>query len=508
MFCIFKIMKVVMQKLKENCPLYCSSAILVLAFLFLPLSAYAGVPVPFAINMDETVVVTGSPRLQLDVGGVTRYAPYVSGSGTSTLNFAYPVVSPDFDRDGITLFSPLDLNGGTIKDVNGNNANLTFVPPNTSGVKLQSYTAAWTTSPINGTNEAAAAFNIVNAPTSGTTYNYSITSSGGGGAVTGSGSVTANPNPVTGVDVSSLPAGTLTVSVTVTNATGTGNAKTDTVTATAFTGALDSLPASAAAYSVRRLRSAYIGALMRVRRSSDNAEQDIGYTTLGGNLDTTALSSFCGASSCFVKTWYDQSGNTKDATQTTDADQPRIVNAGVIETQNGKPSIRAYGNPATISLNITSAGWGVPTGWTLVSVGRTQVDPPGASSWTGPYASADCSGLQSHLPWTDGIVYDAFGSTARKSTVNPVTTLAQLNVYSVVSATNSWSNYLNGSVLYNTTANTFCATPSSGVRLFFSIGGAYYLDGYVSEANIFISPLSNTDRSNIENNQKSYFATP
>jgi hypothetical protein len=250
------------------------------ALIFLGLSAYA-TPIPFTVNLSENVVVTGSPRLQLDIGGVTRFAPYVSGSGTNLLSFAYPVVAPDFDRDGVTLVSPLDLNGRTIRDMNGNNASLAFSPPNTTGVLVQSYTVAWTTSPVNATNETATAFNIVNAPT-GATYNYTITSDGGGGSVTGAGSIASNPQAVTGVNVSSLPAGILTLSVTVTNGTGTGNAKTNTVSG-AFTGVLDTLPATAAAYSIRRLRSGYTGALIRVRRSSDNAEQDIG-PTLGGGL--------------------------------------------------------------------------------------------------------------------------------------------------------------------------------------------------------------------------------
>jgi hypothetical protein len=40
---------------------------------------------------------------------------------------------------------------------------------------------------------------------------------------------------------------------------------------------------SAAAYSLRKLRAAYAGNAIRVRRSSDNAELDIGFTASGGD---------------------------------------------------------------------------------------------------------------------------------------------------------------------------------------------------------------------------------
>lgn len=56
---------------------------------------------------------------------------------------------------------------------------------------------------------------------------------------------------------------------------------------------LDSLN-SAVAYSVRKLRTAYSGSTIKVRRSSDNAEQDIGFTS-DGDLDTTALQDFVGS---------------------------------------------------------------------------------------------------------------------------------------------------------------------------------------------------------------------
>lgn len=105
---------------------------------------------------------------------------------------------------------------------------------------------------------------------------------------------------------------------------------------------LDDYPNAAAAYSVRKLRTAYTGSAIRVRRSSDNTESDIGFTATG-NLDTTSLTSFCGAGNGFVTTWYDQSGNARNATQTTAANQPQIVSSGSVINENSKPSLQFDG---------------------------------------------------------------------------------------------------------------------------------------------------------------------
>jgi hypothetical protein len=118
-----------------------------------------------------------------------------------------------------------------------------------------------------------------------------------------------------------------------------------------FVGLLDLYPNAAAAYSVRKLRSAYTGNAIRVRRSSDNTEQDIGFTALGG-LDTTTLTSFCSGTNGFVTTWYDQSGNTRNVVQSTASRQPQIVSSGSIILQNGKPSIT---HVASTDLKLSTA---------------------------------------------------------------------------------------------------------------------------------------------------------
>jgi hypothetical protein len=112
---------------------------------------------------------------------------------------------------------------------------------------------------------------------------------------------------------------------------------------------LDLYPNAAAAYSVRKLRAAYTGSAIRVRRT-DLTESDIGFTATG-NLDTTALLAFTGTGALdngFITTWYDQSGNGINATQTTAINQPQIVSAGGVINVNSKPSI--YFNGSTTQL--------------------------------------------------------------------------------------------------------------------------------------------------------------
>ena len=115
---------------------------------------------------------------------------------------------------------------------------------------------------------------------------------------------------------------------------------------------LDLYPNAAAAYSLRKLRGAYTGSAIRVRNGS-NAEQNIGFTALG-NLDTTALLSHCGSGNGFVTTWYDQSGNGLNVTQTTAANQPQIVSSGSVILQNFKPCLDFDGSDDTLrNLNST-----------------------------------------------------------------------------------------------------------------------------------------------------------
>jgi len=114
---------------------------------------------------------------------------------------------------------------------------------------------------------------------------------------------------------------------------------------------LDTYPNASVAYSLRQLRTAYSGSAIRVRRSSDNAEQDFGF--VNNVLDTASLLTFCGVGNGFVTTWYDQSGNANNAVQTTAANQPQIVTSGVVNKINSKASMSLDGINDSFDLTST-----------------------------------------------------------------------------------------------------------------------------------------------------------
>ena len=100
-------------------------------------------------------------------------------------------------------------------------------------------------------------------------------------------------------------------------------------------GFLASYPGASAAYSLRNLAN-NVTNVVRVRRSSDNREQDFSATQITDGTLTT----FTGSGDGLVAIWYDQSGNSNNASQTTAANQPKLVSSGVVELSNNKPSLR------------------------------------------------------------------------------------------------------------------------------------------------------------------------
>jgi len=90
-----------------------------------------GAVIDITIQFNKAVNVTGSPQLALNSGGT---AVYLSGSGTTTLTFRYTVGSGEVATDlDYASASALSLNGGTIQEASGLDANLTLPAPGTAG---------------------------------------------------------------------------------------------------------------------------------------------------------------------------------------------------------------------------------------------------------------------------------------------------------------------------------------------------------------------------------------
>jgi Cadherin-like beta sandwich domain len=118
---------------------------------------------------------------------------------------------------------------------------------------------------------------------------------------------------------------------------------------------------AAGGYSLRLLSSAYTGPLVRITVGSSyydvypdatngtfSATSKISaalflYNAAVSAPTTNALSTIMSGISATVAIWYDQS-STNNATQSATASQPRIITAGVIETNNSLPTLKFLGN--------------------------------------------------------------------------------------------------------------------------------------------------------------------
>jgi len=117
---------------------------------------------------------------------------------------------------------------------------------------------------------------------------------------------------------------------------------------------------SYAMYGLRKIKEGYTGNCIEVRRESDDATRNIPFD-VHGNLDLTraddgsvsGLETFCTGTTCFVKTWYDQSGGTSfDLAQSGTGKQPKIVESGTLNTANGKPTMKFDGTNDLVKRSI------------------------------------------------------------------------------------------------------------------------------------------------------------
>ena len=311
----------------------------------------------------------------------------------------------------------------------------------------------------------------------------------------GRATVTADINFVQKAQASLLTSANVTGNLTILKTFNASLLATGTTTADLTVQAagllLDLYPNAAAAYSLRKLRTAYSGSAVRVRRSSDNTEQDIGF--VADELDTASLLAFCGAGNGFVQTWYDQSGNARDAAQTTQTKQPRIVSSGVIESTGFKNSIN-FNNITSALIKLFTTSFSLQQPYTIFSIvkgvntGGQRFISDGLLLNSGQFA------LQNEFElgiYAGGGVY-----------FNSVKSLKNIFLgYALFNTSNSIVSIDN---LTGTTGNTGTAN-MNGICIGANGRGDSSINGYLSEYIIY-NTNQNSNRTNISNNINGHYA--
>jgi hypothetical protein len=108
-----------------------------------------------------------------------------------------------------------------------------------------------------------------------------------------------------------------------------------------FEGFLNKFSGASLGLSLELLDKDYSGFCIKVRRSSDNTELDIGF--VNGILDTASLLDFVGSGNGFVSIIYDQVGSN-NMVQNTASLQGQIVSNGEVILKGGKPCILRSAN--------------------------------------------------------------------------------------------------------------------------------------------------------------------
>jgi hypothetical protein len=254
---------------------------------------------------------------------------------------------------------------------------------------------------------------------------------------------------------------------------------------------LNLYPGAAAAYSLRSLNSDYDGAAIQVRRSSDNAVVNIGFTS-NGDLDTIALLAHCGSSDGFVTEWFDQSGNGRNASQGTALYQPQIVSSGNVILENGGPSLKFNGtNNYLILTEITPN-----TDWSIFGIGARK-----ASLAIMTFLGSSKGSINSTI---------AAGSVDNKAYLNNGTQYRVTNDTYTTTSQTLWTgivlNSLPNSIYLNSLLQSSTAV-NAGITQGFTHIGRYnnlYSNANLAEIILYQSDqLSN--RSAIETNINSYY---
>ena len=277
-------------------------------------------------------------------------------------------------------------------------------------------------------------------------------------------------------------------------------------------------------YSLRKLRSAYGGFCLRVRRTtttptvttttvdldfdSNNTislNSPITYAS-GASTTATNLGQFCASvvngytnpdgvntnQNIFVVTWFDQSGNGKNPTQATAGQQPRLVNAGNLELSGGKVAVR-FARTSSQNLSITD---------TTANINNM------SSYWVGAFVSSTGTQVgyslgvtnRFYFPFYNGNVFAGYGTSAIAITLDGGFTTNR-KLYELISPSPLNSAVAQGWTNGNAQGTRAIVNAATANIQIGTVATNYY-DGYIQE---IIGWQSNTNRLEKETNINSYW---
>jgi hypothetical protein len=132
-----------------------------------------------------------------------------------------------------------------------------------------------------------------------------------------------------------------------------------------------------------------------------------------------------------------------------DADSSVSTSTWIANGINGLGSVRTTTAPGNIAF-ASNPNAGASAGTMIVVqsvVNETLVNGHVLGGW-------GTDATNSHWPFSDGIIYDAWGSTVRKTTGNPALALTVPRIYVVQSAASLWRSYIDGTPHFSTATNT------------------------------------------------------
>jgi hypothetical protein len=301
--------------------------------------------------------------------------------------------------------------------------------------------------------------------------------------------------------------------VTALNAAGAGTTSTaltaSTATVPTYFEAVGTTPLFG--YSLRKLGAG--STAVRVRRSSDNTESDIGFA--GRGLDTAALLAFVGPGDGYVTKFYNQgSASSADLAQTDTTKQAKIVSAGSVLTSGGKPAVQFTGVEVYkhTAPGLYAAGAATMQGvWTALTSGvaasQAVFVESGASGSTALYAAGywQSAGAPAFIinSTSGGSVGSLVGAAVGKDGA-----IRQVSSTDSGTALNLWVNGTAnaGPTSYTRGSSTIGQLVLGGILTGAAVAPSIAFVGMFSEAVGFGSVLGTSARQAGESNQKTIYS--